>query len=397
MGVASYPTKLIESFPNTLKNGQDGEQKMRFFYLFLFAPLISLFSAQGLEYTHLEIPNSSYFTYITGSQSIHVIEIDPSLYEIKPIKALDNGIGRESVLSISTRYGAIASVNGGFFSIGGTFDGKACGTLKIHDWYALPTKPRGCIGWSFGNQSPKMDRLLVSTTANYNINQFPIDGLNRPRKKGEILLFTPCFHRTTLTNPDGEEIVVVDGVIQAILRKGSTKIPENGFVLSIQEQHPLFNSFEIGMPLTVTTQINPMMGVTSSDEWESLDYIVGGTPLLLHHNARIIDFESEQITIPTFLTNKHARTAVGILPNGNWLFVVVDKTDFFNGMTMYELADLMASLGCMHALNLDGGGSSTMVCEGVIKNSPHGDEDEGAGQNTVRRVSDAIVVLPKNR
>jgi len=36
-----------------------------------------------------------------------------------------------------------------------------------------------------------------------------------------------------------------------------------------------------------------------------------------------------------------------------------------------------------------------MVCEGIIKNSPHGDEDEGAGKILSRRVSDAIVVLPK--
>lgn len=369
--------------------------KIKLFPLWLFAPFLSLFSAPGLEYTHLELPGTSYFDYyIRGNQSIHVIEIDPLQYEIKPIKALDNGIGRESVLSISTRYGAAASINGGFFSIGGTFDGKACGTLKIHDWYALPTKPRGCIGWSLGNQNPIMDRLLISTTADYNLSEIPLDGLNRPRKEGEIILFTPCFHRTTLTNPDGQEIVIIDGTIQSIMKGGSTKIPENGFVLSIQEQHPLFNKFEIGMPLTFTTQINPLTGITSSNDWDSLDYIVGGTPLLLYNNARIIDLESEQ-TIPTFLSNRHARTVIGVLPNGNWIFVVVDKTGLFDGMTMYELSDLMVRLGCVHALNLDGGGSSTMVCEGVVKNSPHGDEDEGAGQNTVRRVSDAIVVLPK--
>lgn len=371
------------------------DQEMRFFYLFLFVPLISLFSTQDLKYTHLEVPASS-FTYIVGPQSIHIIEIDPSLYEIKPVKALDNGIGRESVLSISRRYGATASINGGFFSIGGTFDGKACGTLKIHDWYALPIKPRGCIGWSLENQNPKMDRLLVTTIANYNCNQIPIDGLNRLRNEGEIILFTPCFHRTTLTNPDGEEIVVVDGVIKSIVRGGSTKIPENGQVLSIQEQHPLFNSFEIGMSLTVVTQIKPLMGITYPDDWESLDYIIGGTPLLLYNNAKITDFEFEQ-TIPTFLSKKHARTAIGILSNGNWIFVVVDKTDLFDGMTMPELAELMAKLECVHALNLDGGGSSTMVYKGAIKNSPHGDEDEGSGQHTVRRVSDAIVVLPKDR
>ncbi len=62
---------------------------------------------------------------------------------------------------------------------------------------------------------------------------------------------------------------------------------------------------------------------------------------------------------------------------------------------MDELAGLMADLGCVDALNLDGGGSSTMVFEGVLKNSPHGDEDEGAGQSMVRRVSDALIIVPK--
>lgn len=369
--------------------------KIKVFLLLLFVPLLSLFSGAGLEYTHLELPGTPYFDfYITGSQSIHIIEIDPMQYEIKPIKALDDGIGRESVLSISTRYGAVASINGGFFSIGGTFDGRACGTLKIHEWYALPIKPRGCIGWSIGDQTPIMDRLLVSTSAGYNFREIQLDGLNRPRKEGEIILFTPCFHRTTLTNPDGQEIIVINGTIQSILKGGSTKIPENGFVLSIQEKSPLFNHFEIGMPLIFKTEINPLMGITSSNDWDTLDYIVGGTPLLIYNHARIIDFESEK-TIPTFLSNRHARTAIGVLPDGNWIFVVVDKTGLFDGMTIYELSDLMVRLGCVHALNLDGGGSSTMVYEGVVKNSPRGDEDEGAGKDTVRRVSDAIVVLPK--
>lgn len=369
---------------------------MRFFYLLLWIPAAALFSTQGIEYTHLENSTSSLLNQIAGSQSIHIIEIDPSFCEIKPVKALDNGIGRESVLSISMRYGAIASINGGFFSIGGTLDGKASGTLKIGDWYSIPLKPRGCIGWSSGNQNPKMDRLLATVSASDRLRQIPVDGLNRARKEGEIVVFTPCFHRTTLTNPDGEEIVVVNGVIQSIVRGGSTKIPENGLVFSIQEKNPLFNSFEIGMPLSATIQVIPQTGATSLDEWEDLDYIVGGTPLLMSYGAKVVDFKSEQ-TLPTFLSNKHARTAVGILPNGHWIFAVVDKTNVFEGMTMSELADLMAGLGCMHAVNLDGGGSSTMVCEGCIKNFPRGDEDEGAGQNAARRVSDAIVVVPLKR
>ncbi len=352
--------------------------------LFLF-PALFLFSAPGLEYTHLED---------LDHQSIHIVEIDPLQYEIKPIKALDNGIGRESVLSISTRYGALASINGGFFSIGGTFDGKACGALKIYDWYAFPLKPRACIGWTSNHPHPVMDRLLVSATVESDLGSIVLDGLNRARKEGEIILFTPCFHRTTLTNPDGEEIVVVDGVIQAIVKGGSTPIPGNGFVLSIQEKHSLMDRFAVGMPLAAITRISPLIGSVSPEDWSRLDYIVGGVPLLLYDGSKIVDFESEQ-TLSTFLSRRHSRTAIGILPNGNWIFVVVDKTDVFDGMTMYELSDLMVQLGCVHALNLDGGGSSTMVYEGAIKNSPHGDEDEGAGKSMVRRVSDAIVVVPK--
>jgi hypothetical protein len=362
---------------------------------FLLSPVFYLLALPGLEYTHLQLPTSSYFYFITGNQSIHMIEIDPDIYEIKPMRALDNGIGRESVLSIASRHGAIASVNGGFFSIGGTLDGRACGALKIHDWYALPFKPRGCIGWSVHDQSPKMDRLLARIVGNYDWNQISIHGLNRARRQGEAILFTPCFHKTTLTYSDGEEVVVVDDIIQSIEKSGSTKIPDNGYVLSIQETNPLFNSLIVGKSLTFAVHIDPLLEVTSADEWEKMSYIVGGTPILMYHSTKVIDFASEQ-TWSTFLLNRHARTAVGILPNGHWIFVVVDKTGIFDGMTMYELADLMAKLGCVHALNLDGGGSSTMVYEGVIKNSPYGDEDEGVGHNIVRRVSDAIVICPKS-
>lgn len=64
---------------------------------------------------------------------------------------------------------------------------------------------------------------------------------------------------------------------------------------------------------------------------------------------------------------------------------------------MDELVNLMDKLGCEEALNLDGGGISTMVFEGSLKNSPRGDEDEGLGEAMVRRVSDAILVVTRKR
>ena len=48
-------------------------------------------------------------------------------------------------------------------------------------------------------------------------------------------------------------------------------------------------------------------------------------------------------------------------------------------------------MGCYVAINLDGGGSSTMYVDGKYINESFGDKDEAEGQKLVRPISDAIV------
>jgi hypothetical protein len=356
----------------------------------IFACFLSLLSFltsfEGIHYSCLQ----------ECFQTIHLLEVDPLLCDIQPIKAFDNGIGRESVLSIAKRYNALAAINGGFFSIGGLLDGKACGALKIHSWYALPSKPRGCIGWSPHSPVPLFDRLLVSIECHYGSSSFTLEGLNRERKEGEAILFTPVFHRTTLTSPDGKELVIKKGTITSILEnRGSSPIPHEGYILSIHKHHPLYDQFVVGMSFSFSFHISSQIHPTQAGEWEQLDYILGGTPLLIHHCKKIPSFDSEK-TRDTFLSYRHARTAVGILPNGHWLFAIIDKTGIFDGMTIPELADFMETLECIHALNLDGGGSATLVLNHILKNSPQGDEDEGLEHHTTRRVSDALIITSKD-
>jgi hypothetical protein len=82
--------------------------------------------------------------------------------------------------------------------------------------------------------------------------------------------------------------------------------------------------------------------------------------------------------LPTPSTNRPPRTALGVKPDGHTLvLVVVDgrQDGYSEGMTTYELAELMLELGCVDALNLDGGGSSAMVVRDTagtlrIVNSP---------------------------
>jgi exopolysaccharide biosynthesis protein len=131
---------------------------------------------------------------------------------------------------------------------------------------------------------------------------------------------------------------------------------------------------------------------TTSEDWRTLEHIVGGTPVLVRNGKVVEDYSPEQ-TLESFLIKKHPRTAVGIKNNGDWVLVVVDGRfyGFLGGMTIKELAELMLELGCIDALNLDGGGSSTLVIEGTVINEPCGKIQENGKQ--VQAVSDAILIL----
>lgn len=108
--------------------------------------------------------------------------------------------------------------------------------------------------------------------------------------------------------------------------------------------------------------------------WNRTENIIGGAPLMLY-NGHIIEVESEG-TLTSFLKEQYARTAVCVDLKKNIKLVVVNggdrntnKMGTIEGMSIHELAQFMREQGCLHALNLDGGYSSSFVYEGVRQNS----------------------------
>ena len=86
------------------------------------------------------------------------------------------------------------------------------------------------------------------------------------------------------------------------------------------------------------------------------------------------------------------RTAIGIKSDGTYLFVVSDgRTDESEGLSLLQLAEFIQSIGAETAYNLDGGGSSTMVFNGNIVNTPTGG-GIGNGSGSERRVSDIVYI-----
>ena len=99
--------------------------------------------------------------------------------------------------------------------------------------------------------------------------------------------------------------------------------------------------------------------------------VVSGYPELLDQGRRVGDLAVG--ARPGFASSRHPRTAVGFDAGAGvlWL-VVVDgrQAPWSDGMSLPELTDLFVSLGASEALNLDGGGSSTMTLGGRVANRP---------------------------
>jgi exopolysaccharide biosynthesis protein len=85
-------------------------------------------------------------------------------------------------------------------------------------------------------------------------------------------------------------------------------------------------------------------------------------PLLIHQGKRLA------LSARPFNTTRHPRTALGITRKGEILWITVDgRAKEAAGMNLFELSQVMAALGCVEAINLDGGGSTTLWIDGVSK------------------------------
>lgn len=114
---------------------------------------------------------------------------------------------------------------------------------------------------------------------------------------------------------------------------------------------------------------------------------IGGFPDLLDGGARIGDLEVE--ARPSFAAARHPRTAVGwdVDSRQLWLVVVDGRQSPHSvGMSLPELAGLFESLGAEEALNLDGGGSTTLVVGGELVNRPSDATGERAVVNALALV-----------
>lgn len=88
----------------------------------------------------------------------------------------------------------------------------------------------------------------------------------------------------------------------------------------------------------------------------------------------------------TILTRYYNRTAIGMVQPGEYYMITAGTAQYKNGLSFAELQSIFANLGCTYARSMDGGGSSSLVVNGKLLNTP--------AQYDERPVVDFLSFLP---
>lgn len=324
----------------------------------------------------------------------NLLRLDLTKVRLDVVHALDAAIGLETTSSIALRHGAFAAINAGFFRLDKSiFAGDAAGVLMI-DGKVLSESYNNRIALGIANKKRKtkvmFDRL---NSNNYFVRgtdeTIAISGINRERKENEIILFTPEFNRSTLTNDDGFELIIKGRIVEEIiLNKGNASIPPDGFVLSISN-----SKFQkLSQKRNIVRLVRKLIATETEKQkfFTKAEDIVGGVPQLVKNGKIEITWEQEKSS-KSFVETHHPRTAVAKLKDGKFLMVTVDgRSAESGGISLPDLAAFLLELGATDAMNLDGGGSTTMFLNSKVVNRPSDKEGE-------RKVSDAILVTPRKK
>jgi uncharacterized protein YigE (DUF2233 family) len=325
----------------------------------------------GMTHTHVLERNVPW--------DLNIIDVDLTnpYVQMRAMAAQDRVGGRETVPSMATRqdredHRVVAAINGDFFTTSWPVathiqDGEiAYGPV-------VPGTNRPGVGFSATNRA-MIEAPVFNSTVAFGDTSLVINGVNRNRNAGELILYNRYRGANTSTTSDGSEVAVrvVDAwttneAIRVVVEErrpstGSTSIVAGGAVLSGQGARGAFlnNSVAVGDTLTLRLGITP--GV------DDLREMISGGPFIVRNGQVNVGPRGDGV-------DRHPRTVVGINEDGTRLFMVtVDgRQNSSAGMTLAELADFLVRIGVDRAMNLDGGGSTTLLLHGQIENSISGD------------------------
>jgi hypothetical protein len=348
--------------------------------------------ADGVQLFRLDDPN---LLDPPGPVAVQILRLDPSKVELRSALARDRVMQLETVPDIAARANAIAAVNAGFFNVK---NGDPAGVLELGDELVSDSPlTRGAVGILRAPGRPMsliFDRVATSIALAYTAGgeafSQDIDGVDTTRVRGRLMLYTPRFGPDSDMADTGVEWQLAGSPLRVTARRpnaGRTPIPRDGVVLSFGGTvlPTGLERLDEGQEVSIRTTFRALLG-TRPEQWAQAQDVVSGAGLLVHQGKPVADRSAEQLRAG-FDTERHPRTMIGTTRGSAvWLVTVDGRNPSLSlGMTFAELTSLALKLNLVDALNLDGGGSTTMVAKGRIVNHP----SDATGP---RKVSDALIV-----
>ncbi len=194
--------------------------------------------------------------------------------------------------------------------------------------------------------------------------QTTLSHINKPTDYyGALLMYTSDFNGgISPFLPQGiTAVTVTEGKVSAkgISLGGTIPIPENGYILAIDDNMTPFLdiNFNIGDAVEISSSADPSL--------QGIETAFGGGTLLLSNG--------EKTPITHNVSGNNPRTAIGTNADGTVVYMItVDgRQDISRGVSLDALADICLELGCVNAMNFDGGGSTAMVGKTLSQNELH--------------------------
>lgn len=201
-------------------------------------------------------------------------------------------------------------------------------------------------------------------------NELAATAINYPRRDNELMLYNGYYGHYTKTSSDGREIVLrlADGesgwavnravrfVVHGEWHSGQSVIPEDGLVISCGPKYSnsFIDALKKGDEVVLKIDLSlPAFGGITPDILE----VCGGDVRILKEDVTT----TEAIRWINTPSAQYSRSLVGYSRDRSHVVLcAVDAGTGSSGVTYYEAADVMRTLGCYDALDLDGGGSTAI-------------------------------------
>ena len=272
-----------------------------------------------------------------------------------------------TVKNLAAQNDTIVAVNSDFFAWDSKPGrGSAVGVTYIDDiMYSTPdTKEGGLYALlqdTNGNVLVDIFNYSMTLVAP-NGNTCPIRGLNKGDDLSGIMMYNKYWNSESLGSAAyRHEMVVRNGIVEE-LRYDSAPVvfDDDTYVLTTLSDWNRFlmENFQPGDPVRID--------VTSSIDFSGLKMAAGG-------GARILNNGTVPTTFSHNISGVHPRTAAGVDASGKILYLVTveGRINTSRGMSLTELGNFMKQIGAHNAINLDGGGSTTMIA----KNPASGEQE----------------------